>query len=183
VSRFALSQHEVISCNLSLNLVLCVCFLDSCEATNLLTKKSRRSAEGHLQVIPKSPFTRPPQFISVSSPMIETRAGANVTLDCAAIGSPLPELIWTFLPRVPDGKLRPITNATRNGLNVVTVHHVTPEHSGIYTCTEDVARDKQTTPITQVSSHFGSIAYSAYNHLISSMFSTATGSVQKLASD
>lgn len=126
-------------------------------ATNLLTKKSRYSSEGHLEVVPKSPFIRLPQFISVSSAMIETHAGANVTLDCAATGSPIPELTWTFLPRVPDGKLRPITNTSRNGLNVVTLHHVTPGQTGTYTCTASVAHDKLTTPITQVSSHFGSI--------------------------
>jgi hypothetical protein len=139
-------------------------------ATNLLTKKSRYSSEGHLEVIPKSPFIRPPQFISVSSAMIETRAGANVTLDCAATGSPIPELTWTFLPRIPDGKLRPITNASRNGLNVVTLYHVTPRQTGTYTCTASVARDKLTTPITQVSSHFGSTAQSMCYYLISTVF-------------
>jgi hypothetical protein len=150
-----------------------VCLLDSCEATNLLTKKSRHSAEGHLQVIPKSLFTRPPQFISVHSAKIERLAGVNVTLDCAANGSPLPELIWTFLPRVPDAKPRPITNASRNGLNVVTLHHVTPGHAGTYTCTGSVVLDKQTTLITQVSSHFVALCVSI--HLIPSVFSSAAG--------
>ncbi|XP_033606589.1 protogenin isoform X2 [Cryptotermes secundus] len=121
-----------------------------CVATNLLTKKSRYSSEGHLEVVPKSPFIRLPQFISVSSAMIETHAGANVTLDCAATGLPIPELTWTFLPRVPDGKLHPITNTSRNGLNVVTLHHVTPGQTGTYTCTASVAHDKLITPITQM---------------------------------
>jgi hypothetical protein len=139
-------------------------------ATNLLSKKSRYSPEGHLEVVTKSLLTRPPQFISVNSAMIDTRAGADVTLDCAATGLPLPELTWTFLPRVPDGKLRPITNASRNGINVVTLHHVTPGHTGTYTCTGSVTHDKHTTPMTQVSSHFGSIAC---DRLISPIFSAS----------
>jgi hypothetical protein len=146
------------------NLLSFIYFFGRCVATNLLTKKSRYSSEGHLEILPKSPFSRLPQFISVNSAMIETRAGANVTLDCAATGSPVPELNWTFLPRTPLGKLRPITNTSRNGMNVVTLHQVTPDQTGTYTCTASVARDKLTTPVIQVSSHFGSSVCSACYH-------------------
>jgi hypothetical protein len=130
----------------------CVHFFDRCIATNLLTKKSRYSPEGHLEVLPKSPFRRLPEFISVTSAVIEARSGENVTLDCAATGPPIPELTWTFLPRVPSSKLRPLTNTSRNGLNVVTLHQVTSGHTGTYTCTASVAIDKQTATVTQVSS-------------------------------
>jgi hypothetical protein len=163
VAKVPLLQCEISVCNFSLDLFSSVYFLYRCVATNWLTKKSRYSSEGHLEVVPKSPFNRSPQFISVSSAMIETRVGANVTLDCAAAGSPLPDLIWTFLPRAPDGKPRPITNTSRNGINVVTLQHVTPGHTGTYTCTGSVPRDKPTTPITQVSIQFGGITCSAHN--------------------
>lgn len=86
--------------------------------------------------------------------MIEAQTGENVTLDCAAMGSPVPELTWTFLPRVPDSKLRPITNSSRKGLNVLTLHHVTPNQTGVYTCTAaSIGTEKQTISVTQVSSY------------------------------
>jgi hypothetical protein len=84
--------------------------------------------------------------------VIEAQSGENVTLDCAAGGSPIPELTWTFLPRIPGSKFRPLANTSRNGLNVVTLHHVMPDHTGTYICTASVALDKQTTTETQVSS-------------------------------
>jgi hypothetical protein len=85
--------------------------------------------------------------------MIETQKGENVTLDCAATGSPIPELTWTFLPHIQHSKLRPVSNTSKNGMNVLTLHRVTPEQTGIYTCTAtSVGLDKQTTPLTQVSS-------------------------------
>jgi len=118
----------------------------------LLTKKSRYSPEGHLKVSPKSPFRRSPESISGTSAEIEAHSGENVTLDCAATGSPIPELSWTFSPRIPDGKFRPLTNTSRNGLNVVTLHRVTPDHTGTYTCTASVALDKQTDTVMRVSS-------------------------------
>lgn len=118
----------------------------------MLTKKSRYSPEGHLEVLPKSPFRRLPKFISVINAVIEVRSGENVTLDCAAGGSPIPEVTWTFLPSIPGNKFRPLTNTSRNGLNVVTLHHVTPDHAGKYTCTASVALDKQTATVMQVSS-------------------------------
>ena len=118
----------------------------------MLTKKSRYSPEGHLKVSPKSPIRHLPESISVSSAVIEAQSGENVTLDCAATGSPIPELTWTFLPRIPDSKFRPLTNTSRNGLNVVTLHHVTPDHTGTYTCTASVVLDKRTDTVMQVSS-------------------------------
>lgn len=122
-------------------------------ATNLLTKKSRYSSEGLLEVLPRSQNPRSPQFISVTSRTVEARTGGNVSLDCAARGSPIPELTWTFLPHIPRSKLRPVTNASQNGVNVLTLHQVTPEQTGTYTCTAASAgTDKQTTPATQVSS-------------------------------
>jgi Immunoglobulin domain. len=84
--------------------------------------------------------------------VIEAQSGENVTLDCAAGGSPIPELTWTFLPRIPGSKGRPLANTSRNGLNVVTLHHVTPDHAGTYTCTASVAPDKRTDTVMQVSS-------------------------------
>jgi len=92
-----------------------------------------------------------PEFISVTGAVIKAQSGENVTLDCAAAGSPIPELTWTFLPRIPDSKFRPLANASRNGLNVVTLHHVTPNHTGTYTCTASVALDKRTETVMQVS--------------------------------
>jgi len=83
--------------------------------------------------------------------VIEAQSGENVTLDCAATGSPIPELTWTFLPRIPDSKFRPVTNTSRNGVNVVTLHRVTPDHAGTYTCTASVALDKRTDTVMQVS--------------------------------
>lgn len=130
----------------------CVHFFGRCIATNLLTKRSRYSPEGHLEVLPKSPSRRLPEFISVTSAVIVAQSGENVMLDCAARGSPIPELTWTFLPHIPGSKFRPLTNTSQNGLNVVTLHHVTPDHTGTYTCTASVALDRQTAPVTQVSS-------------------------------
>ncbi|KAJ4450294.1 hypothetical protein ANN_01714 [Periplaneta americana] len=121
-----------------------------CVAVNLLTKRQRVSSEGQLEVIPKSPIPRLPQIISEASAMIEARAGDNVTLDCAATGSPIPELTWMFLPRIPDSKQRPITNKTRNGINVLTLHQVTTAHTGTYTCIATSAGlDKQSTPVSK----------------------------------
>jgi hypothetical protein len=131
--------------------ILCP-FFGRCIATNLLTKKSRYSPEGQLEVLPRSPFHRPPEFVSVTGAVIEALSGDNVTLDCAATGSPIPELTWTFLPRIPSSKLRPVTNTSQNGLNVVTLHQVMSDRTGTYTCTASVALDKQITTITQVSS-------------------------------
>lgn len=118
----------------------------------MLTRKSRYSPEGHLEVSPKSPFRHLPKVISVTSGVIEARSGENVTLDCAAGGSPIPELTWTFLPRIPGSEFRPLTNTSRNGLNVVTLHRVTPDHTGTYTCTASAALDTQTATVMQVSS-------------------------------
>jgi len=84
--------------------------------------------------------------------VIEAQSGENVTLDCAARGSPIPELTWTFLPRIPGSRFRPLTNTSRNGLNVVTLRHVTPDHTGTYTCTASVALDRPTATVMQVSS-------------------------------
>ncbi|XP_069674943.1 protogenin-like [Periplaneta americana] len=121
-----------------------------CVAVNLLTKRQRVSSEGQLEVIPKSPIPRLPQIISEASAMIEARAGDNVTLDCAATGSPIPELTWMFLPRIPDSKQHPITNKTRNGINVLTLHQVTTAHTGTYTCIATSAGlDKQSTPVSK----------------------------------
>jgi hypothetical protein len=131
--------------------IFCIHFFGRCIATNLLTKKSRYSPEGHLEVLPKSPFRRSPEFISVTSAMIEARSGDNVTLDCAATGSPIPELTWTFLPRISSSKPRPLTNISQSGLSVVTLHQVTSHHTGTYTCTASVALDKHTVTVTQVS--------------------------------
>ena len=109
------------------------------------------SSEGYLEVLPKSPFPRAPEFVSVFSAMVEAKAGDNITLDCAATGSPIPELTWTFLPRIAGSKQQPVSNVTQTGVNIINLLNVTAAQTGTYTCTAtSIGLDKQVSPVKQV---------------------------------
>ncbi|XP_069163060.1 hemicentin-1 isoform X2 [Procambarus clarkii] len=66
--------------------------------------------------------------------VVEAVAGGDAHLRCDVTGSPQPTVVWTK-DRQPVTHLTGVEYSTREGNDeVLTLHHVTPAASGVYTC-------------------------------------------------
>ncbi|XP_063995448.1 immunoglobulin superfamily DCC subclass member 4-like [Diachasmimorpha longicaudata] len=111
-----------------------------CVATNDYIKKTKRSKEAKLTVVSRLE-TDKPRTAGLLYPQISYNhsllSGSSLKIICAASGYPPPSIIWSFLPKYPDGSStlqnRILLNST-TGISVLTLKNVSIYDAGTYLC-------------------------------------------------
>ncbi|XP_032682628.1 protogenin-like isoform X1 [Odontomachus brunneus] len=109
-----------------------------CIVTNEFLKKTKKSREAKLTVIPKAksnkshtPSSLFPQ-ISYNHWLLN---GSSLNLACAASGYPSPLITWSFIPRYIDNVTQPriLLNST-TGIGILSLRNVNASNAGVYLC-------------------------------------------------
>ncbi|XP_057326352.1 protogenin-like isoform X2 [Microplitis mediator] len=111
-----------------------------CIVTNDFIKKTKKSKEAKLTVVPKIKLQEsniPASLFPQSYYNYSLINGSNVTLVCAVSGNPLSFLKWSFVPQRSDGansaQPRILLNST-TGISILELKNVSIFHAGTYLC-------------------------------------------------
>ncbi|KAK0174616.1 hypothetical protein PV327_010374 [Microctonus hyperodae] len=114
-----------------------------CIATNDFIKKTKKSKEAKLTVIPRLDSKKheiPVSLFPQVSYHYSLIYGSHLILVCAASGYPLPLITWSFVPQRTDGanveQSRILLNSTR-GISVLTLKNVSIYDAGTYLCSTE----------------------------------------------